>query len=270
MINKSAIETRTVGIFVVLAIIVLAIVLLSGSNSFGSLIEKWNILKPGFTRPGETNPEPERFRYDFQTDTVQFYDGSTWHEFTEVPLNEKTFSSTQVKTDFTDNYYYPNNLPKEFPLDKSKVRNTKIAVLDEWKPLGKIYEEEFSVEVIDKATGDITISVSYQGDNSRPHLGIIPGKFILKENGEFLEEVDTVTIFNELKRTYVEYRYLDVPEQEMISQVKAWRDSILTSPITLNYKEGADSKSAESCVEKFDNRYLVADLIRQKPSGGTC
>jgi hypothetical protein len=269
MKNKKAVETRTVSIFVVLALIVLAIVLFSGSNAFKNLIDKWNILKPGFDRPGENNPEPERFRYDIQTDIVEFYDGATWHTFTEIPLNEKTFSSSQVKSDFTDNFYYPSNLQKEFHLEK--VRNTKIAILDNWKPLGKIYEEEFSIEKIEKISGDITISVSYQGDISRPRLGIIKGEFILKENGEFLEKVDIISTWTgQLDSDYKQYQYIDEPELEIINKITAWRNSLLSTPITLNYKEGTNSKTAQSCVEKFDNRYLVADLIRQKPTGATC
>ncbi|MFH1425143.1 MAG: hypothetical protein ABIG28_00220 [archaeon] len=264
-INKKA-DTRTVIIPLLLGgfVLVVAYLLLFTGAGKETLI-KLGIVIPGFGEdPDSKITEPERFRYDIQDNIVKYYDGTEWHEFNEITLNKKTFTSTQILKDFTDEYYYKRSLPHELPLSKRENNELKHAGVQDFP---RNYKEKFWITEFDKnKKGEATLLVQYAPAPLDHYF------FVRPPNNKIYIEEDFIDIWtDQLSTRLIEFKYIDEPEKEMIMKANIWQDSILTQPITLRFatKDNSDN-SAQACIEKYDNQYLVADLIRNKPTGDSC
>ena len=64
------------------------------------------------------------------------------------------------------------------------------------------------------------------------------------------------------------FRYVDLPEQEIIFKVSKWRDSVFEKPMQLTYEDKAENigKTRGFCIQKID-AYLVVNLAKTAEDG---
>jgi len=254
MTNKKGLTPTTAIIPIVLILFILAIAFFTLTDSGRSFLERLGILTsitPG-TPPNIT--DEEIFHYSLSDNTVEFYDGTAWHPFTEIPLNGKNFKYDQIKDDFYK-YYYLSTKRKEKQQFLFVEKENEIS-----KELS-IPQNTFCIE-----TGDFIFSSA----GSKVKINLLEGTF---ENEERVCKKEVLGIFTIDETNYIELlnpngENIDVKtkwpdtHKEVLDLATTWRDSVFAHPIEIPYTKNGQSISYFTCVTR-DHDYLVSKIENQ-------
>jgi len=251
-------ELKNIGI----AVAVLIIVLIGLALWYLGIFDRIKILLPGFNSTQPVKSDIEIIRYDLSRDNIQWYDSVNFWNFDkngQTSFNKKTLQKSNIKSDFED-YYYNRDLPIQFVLEKRF--NNKIKTINNGAQ--RVYKNKFLIEKFDNLEkGNVTITVYYATETL---LGESPKYFILTLNNELYE----INPENREEKEIYKFEYIDEPEKEIISKVNAWKFSILSKPIKINYKENNIGTSNYFCVSFYNPSYLKADLSSPVNSDYKC
>ncbi|MBS3089235.1 hypothetical protein J4402_05715 [Candidatus Pacearchaeota archaeon] len=265
MKSKAEITTTQI-ILIAIFLVVLVIVLVSLSGGFRSAMEKLGILAstPNMTQPAAQ--ETQIFRFNTQTNEVEYYDGANIIKFQNDAMEFK--DKTVSYKDLSNTFY--NFYNEKYEYAGIRKLNERTALEANFRD--KIYTGELSAGI--PPLLDACVRMMYTNGNILISLVWHEEKTCQKSYGDFLLNPSNNLQIQKVKSFDKSVPILENAPSPITNSEAAqiitdiginWRYSILKTPINLPYTNATTKQQAwiKTCVDKRDF-YLIADLNNPK------
>lgn len=286
--NKKANEptNQTFWILIVALVVVIAFIFLGlyGGPIANSLAKYIPFLNSGEKPPATS----EVIRFDIYDNTVSYYSETKYYpikEDTEERVGDKFLAGPSIKADFM-RYYYRDHTN----IDDEKRGNQEYEIVDQsfrdsiWMqnqdqeiggvPFLKACALKYSSVRLYSGTVGIALLAEKETCDAEDYLAMLAKSYALV----FVTKEGEVLVVKREKHDDGIYlgEEQEVSDPEFVSLMRSfaqrWMNSVLTSPMPINYQTAENRQSVTSyfCVTPKDARYLVVDLSKPVPQTETC
>ncbi len=303
-IKGDVIISRLIGI--VIAVVVLVIVLVGLFFFYSGKAFPFFQWLPDFKRNATVVEGSEIIRYDIIGDKVQYYDGTSWVDFSnDLKFGDKNLNYEVVRKGFSDYFYngkrqggivdLGQNMEEIANLINSYnsgiINKDDFNYLIKFNQMGKLSMKIFNlyvpVGIKEGYREDLGFSFkNFNGVNKPGDLEFLLVSSVDKVNGPGF--IFILGLDDKFKMQHVDSgRHLFVKPKEILSYkgnplllkifsaIKDWRNNVLDKPISIfvssNDKDFVGPPAPlYVCLEFRDNQYLIANLKKNVNSGDKC
>ncbi len=268
---------------VIIVIVAILVIVVVGYFAWNFFTGKADVVANNLPLFGQTNnpiKSIQEVRYDVINDNVQYYDGTTWHDFDvktgTANLGDKTVSKTDLKIFFNNYYFSKDNRPSRqvysnSDFDVNILGVSKGASLDSTEKTGfynfpgtttfansymNAWFKYLGGPYANYNRGDVVSSVT----KNKQIYGFL---FVSFESKIIFEGVDgNGNIFDTNP-------FDNIIIGTIIFKSVVWRDAILKVPATISYKIDNKDTSASFCLKQYGS-YLVIEDLTKPTTSNTC
>jgi len=230
--NKKALAVKQIIVALIAVFLLVIVYLFLFGPGREILIDKVKTIIPGFNTTKPPSPEVQILGYNLDSETLEFYDGLSWHKINDnkIKLGDKEINKAKAIEDFTTKFYYKDNIrdTEKFDLDETTAQ--------------KLFEKESDLPELEILMVNIQ-TIKNKGDiftiiQSKNEPGFY-GRLILSQTGVMTIERNNAILTEDYKDSEEISRNSET--YTLISpKLKTWADSITKTPIQIHFNTGSD------------------------------